>query len=204
MKKIYLASVLVLLSVNVSLAQVKFGIKGGLDLANVTLDGNVTSNLSADNTTGFFIGPTLDFKIPILQLGVDASLMYNQKKIDVNGESESAHYVNIPINAKMAFGLGDIVGVYVATGPQFAFCIGDDTFNFKDIEGTAANFALSKSQFSWNIGAGVKLLKHLQVGYNYNIAFGSTGDFDYKDAAGKAVKGELNNNSHQVTVAYLF
>lgn len=204
MKKYCIALVFTLLSFSQADAQVKFGLKGGLDLANVTLDGNIKDNLSASNTAGFFIGPMLDIKIPILQLGVDASLLYNQKKLDIQNETETAHYVNIPINAKLAFGLGDVIGVYVATGPQIAFNIGEDTFNFKDIESTTANFELSKSQFSWNIGAGLKLLKHLQLGYNYNIAFGSTGEFDYTDAAKQAVKGELKNNSHQVTIAYLF
>ena len=62
---------------------------------------------------------------------------------------------------------------------------------------------MKSSTFSWNVGAGVKLINHIQVGYNYNIGIGKTaelnGEGDYLKGAGK-----MKNNSHQISVAYLF
>ena len=44
----------------------------------------------------------------------------------------------------------------------------------------------------------------MQVAYNYNIGIGKTGEFDYTDALGNAVKGKLRNNTHQISLAYMF
>ena len=47
------------------------------------------------------------------------------------------------------------------------------------------------------MGAGLKLLNHLQVGANYNIPMGDTADFEGTDASYKT-------KTWQVSVAYIF
>lgn len=178
-------------------AQLKFGVKAGLNVSKASLDKGV---LSADNRTGFFVGPMAEFTLPVIGLGVDAALLYDNKSVKVGAEGESAsstlHYIDIPINVKYTIGLGSLASVYGATGPQFSYNIGGRSI----LEGS---YALKDSDFSWNIGAGVKLLGHLQVGYNYNIALGKTAevkDADAIDFVGKSFK----NNTHQISVAYMF
>ena len=73
MKKIFTTAVLaaaMLFSANSAEAQVKFGIKGGLNVTSMSLDSKV---LDAENRAGFFIGPTLKFTLPVVGLGIDAS-----------------------------------------------------------------------------------------------------------------------------------
>ena len=148
-----------------------------------------------------------ELTIPIIGLSADAALLYDQRHVKLdNGadaQEESLHYISIPINLKYTLGLGSLAGVYVATGPQFMYNVGNSNL-FTSISGAASELELSKSQFSWNIGLGVKLLNHLQAGYNYNIGLGNTGEFKVKNAALDAVKGKLKNNTHQISVAYLF
>jgi hypothetical protein len=177
-------------------AQLKFGVKAGLNVSKASLDKGV---LSADNRTGFFVGPMAEFTLPVIGLGVDAALLYDNKSVKVGAEGESAsstlHYIDIPINVKYTIGLGSLASVYGATGPQFSYNIGNKKWNGVDLD---------DSDFSWNIGAGVKLLGHLQVGYNYNIALGNTAEFKETDAMGKIDKIKMKNNTHQISVAYMF
>ena len=177
-------------------AQLKFGVKAGLNVSKASIDKGV---LSSDNRTGFFVGPMAEFTLPIVGLGVDAALLYDNKSVKVGAEGESVsstlHYVDIPINVKYTIGLGSLASVYGATGPQFSYNIGNKKWNGVDLD---------DSDFSWNIGAGVKLLGHLQVGYNYNIALGNTAEFKETDAMGKIDKIKMKNNTHQISVAYMF
>ena len=183
-------------------AQFNFGLKAGLNVNNVSLS-DLQGNLSSDNRTGFFFGPMIDITLPVVGLGIDAAALYDQKHIELDGTSESVHYIDIPINAKYTIGLGSVAGVYVATGPQFSFNVGNNSV-FETLKNAGSEFELEKSLFSWNIGAGVKLLSHLQIGYNYNIQIGNTAEFNALQTLQGAATGKLKNNSHQISVAYLF
>lgn len=182
-------------------AQFKFGLKAGLNVSKVSFDRDMAKN-AIDSRTGFFVGPTAEFTVPIIGLGADVSLLYDNKGIEVEGQSETLQYIDIPINVKYSIGLGSIAGIYVATGPQFSYNIGGKhIFN--------QSYSLKSSEFSWNVGARVKLLGHLQIGYNYNIAIGKTGEMDSAltesiSVAGKIIGGDVKNNTHQISVAYLF
>lgn len=46
-------------------AQLKFGIKGGLNITDMSLSNDV---FETSNRTGFFIGPTIKFTLPIVGL----------------------------------------------------------------------------------------------------------------------------------------
>lgn len=196
---------------------VKFGVKGGLNVTQVSLKGNLKTNIDKDNQTGFFAGVTADVTIPLAGLGADIAVLYDQKKMDAGfgDKPQKLEYINIPLNLKYTFGLSSLASVYVATGPQFAFNIGDKNYvpEIGNVTGTIdevkEDFQLKKSEFSWNVGAGVTVLKHVRVGYNYNIAIGNTADYSVtlKDVSGlaeKAYNGEFKNNTHQISLTYIF
>lgn len=185
-------------------AQIQFGVKAGLNVNKVSLD-NVGSNLDGENRTGFFAGITADFTFPLLGFGGDISVLYDNK---VAGTSVADHdvdktlqYIDIPINVKYTIGFSSLASVYVATGPQFAFNIGDRHWS---VSGLTDGWELKKSEFSWNVGAGLTVLSHVRIGYNYNIAISKTGELNLTDVAGDAVKGKLKNNTHQISLTYLF
>jgi len=203
MRKFFVLLVLSLTMTMAAQAQtgVKFGVKGGLDIQNMKFDESV---FNTDNKVGWFVGPTLQISLPVGGLGIDIAGLYDQKTTDVNGESIKQKSILVPVNARLKLGLGSTAGLYVAAGPQFAFNVGDDEFKWKkdDIENT---FQLKKSAFSVNLGAGVYLSEHLEIGFAYNIALGSTADASWKKATDAALHDDdTKPKSWQISAAYYF
>ena len=163
-------------------AQIHFGVKGGLNLSKASFS-NVSENFKKDNFTGFFIGPMAEFNIPIVGLGVDASLLFAQRGIKV---SEGNDDITVKQNLKYTIGLGSLAGIYLAAGPDFYF----------DFE-KKSGIDKKKAEVGINVGAGLKLLNHLQVGANYNIPLGNTADIEGTNASYKT-------KTWQVSVAYIF
>ncbi len=171
-------------------AQIHFGVKGGLNLSKASFS-NVSENFKKDNFTGFFIGPMAEFNIPIVGLGVDASLLFAQRGVKVTPEGADEYTVkqnglDIPVNLKYNIGLGSLLGLYIAAGPDFYF----------DFE-KKSGIDKKKAEVGINVGAGVKLLNHLQVGANYNIPLGDTAKFENE-------VGSYKTKTWQVSVAYIF
>ena len=204
MKKIFTLVVLLATMTVAVQAQVKFGVKGGLNLTTMKFDKDVANK---SNQAGFFIGPTVNFTLPVVGLGVDASALYDQRSAKIDGADETLKQqsIQIPVNLRYGFGLGNTASVYVFAGPQFGFAIGDKVANVVD---DALDWRLKDSNLSANVGLGLMLLNHLQISANYNIALGTTGEFEVVNAvAGTAwntVPGKTKATAWQISVAYLF
>lgn len=200
MKKIFTLAVLVVATCFAlpADAQFKFGLKGGLNITDMSFSDDV---FESSNRTGFFIGPTVKFTLPIVGLGIDASALYDQREAKVKGTSKKLKQqaINIPINLRYDIGLGSLAAVYLAAGPQFGFNVGD---KHQTIEENISSWKLKTSNFSVNVGFGVMLLSHLQVGANYNIVCGKTGEVTVFDGAKEVVRGR--SNTWQVSAAYYF
>lgn len=69
-----------------------------------------------------FIGPMAEVTIPIVGLGVDGALLFSQRGKD-DGKQTG---LDIPINLKYTIGLGSMLGVFVAAGPDFFFNFSGD------------------------------------------------------------------------------
>lgn len=158
---------------------VKIGVKGGLNNTQMKFDKSV---FDAENRFGWFAGPVVKIDLPITGLGVDIAGLYDQRETKVNDEKIQQKSILVPINARLNLGLGDAAGIYVAAGPQFGFNVGDDEFKWKDKDNYERTFQLKKSSFSVNLGAGLYLSDHFEVGFTYNIAMGKTADATFKDA----------------------
>lgn len=205
MKKIFTAIIaaVALLTATSAQAQIKFGLKGGLNVTNMSFS---TDELIS-NKTGFFVGPAIKVGIPLVGLGVDAALLYDQREAEVeDGPSLKQRSINIPINLRYNIGFSSIVGAYIAAGPQFGFGIGDKSTTLYDDADGKAVYDISNSNFSVNVGAGVTLLSHLEIGFTYNIACGKTGEVNAWDVDSntwnQVTKGRAN--AWQVSAAYWF
>ena len=183
-------------------AQIKFGLKGGLNLNSMSISKDV---LDASNQAGFYVGPTVKFTLPIVGLGVDASALYDYRsaKLTNNDDQSSSvtvkqQQIAIPVNLRYGVGLGSTASVYLFAGPQFGFNVGGNA-------NKTINWKWKDSNFSVNVGLGLMLLQHLQVNANYNIACGKTGEATIENAATKAIKNANGrNNSWQLGLAYYF
>lgn len=170
-------------------AQFTFGVRAGLNLTDISLSKDV---VSPENRTGFYVGPTVKFHLPLIGLGFDASAVYDQKSAKVGTESFDAKSIALPINARYSIGLGSMANVFFFAGPQFAFNVGDN----KD------GWTWKSSNISVNLGVGATVLSHLEAKVNYNIACGKTGEFDMGGLVQNGVNGKYN--SWQLGLAYYF
>lgn len=210
MKKLYsiLVMAAALLMTMPAQAQVKFGFRGGANLVNMKLSGNVVNNITdKDNRAGFYIGPTVKFTVPIVGLSLDASALYDQRSTEVAGtdgtkESLITRQLAIPVNVRYGWGLGSVADIFLFAGPQVAFNFAKD----KSVFNNMGDWKWNDSNFSINVGLGCTILSHVELKANYNIACGKTGEATILDAATKTVTSTVKSkyNSWQIGMAYYF
>ena len=201
MKKFFTLVVLLATMTVAAQAQVKFGVKGGLNITSMKFDESV---LDKSNQAGFFIGPTVKFTLPVVGLGIDAAALYDQRSAKVADETLKQQSIQIPVNLRYGIGLGSTASIYIFAGPQFGFAIGDKSKNIVD---NALEWRLKDSNLSANVGLGLMLLDHLQISANYTIALGTTGEVDVPNALGTTwdtAIGKAKANAWQLSVAYFF
>ena len=194
----------------------KFGVKGGFNITSMDIDKSSTANsvyqMGKDNKNGWYIGPTVKLSL-IGGLGLDAAAFYDQRKTEVGADADEVkqQFVYVPVNLRYNFGLGGIGGIYLAAGPQFGFNVGDSDFNVTDLSDTQekinSKFQLKKATFGINLGLGVYLFKHLEVGAVYNIPLGNTADIkgNAVNVADNMQKNyDVKSNTFQVSAAIYF
>lgn len=175
-------------------AQLRFGVKGGLNITSVHFDSDL---LKSDNVTGFHIGPMIEATMPLLGFGFDAALLYSQKGMESSSSgvktTMKTSYIDVPVNLKWKFGL-PIVKAYLAAGPYASFRVGGDKiWNVLSDQLETKSFGAGL-----NFGAGVEIFNHLQVGFNYEL--GLTDNFS-------AEKLDLSSNKNRgwtISAAILF
>ena len=181
-------------------AQIKLGVKGGLNISSVHFNSDV---IKADNVTGFQVGPMLEANLPIVGLGIETAILYTQKGLEtksVGGDKTTmkTDYIDIPASLKWKLGL-PIVKVYFLAGPYIGFRVGGD--KIWDLPGSLANQVKAQSfSAGLNFGAGVELIKHLQVGLNYGLGLTE----NYKIDAVSLSKSAGKNRGWSLTAAILF
>ena len=212
LKKLFAALTLVFVGAITAQAQsFSYGIAVGFDLSKMQLSGTAKDNFSSDNKAGWFVGPKVSFNT-VLGIGIDASLQYSQRDLtlvneNVSGvsvsETEKYRTLEIPINVRYNIGIGKVAGIFVYTGPQFGFAFNNMKW---DNLGTGANFEKENMNTTWNVGAGVRLLKHLEASIGYNFALGKAGKAIFSNLDGSSTDYELKykTNTFQVQVAYMF
>lgn len=175
-------------------AQINFGVKAGLNINKMDISGG--HNLDSDNRTGWFIGPTAEVKIPLVGLGVNGALLFDQRKTKFNDYSTyTENFLSIPLNLKYSFGLGGVASGFLTGGPQFSCKIGDKNKTWNNDTYNTQTWATS-----FNVGAGVRLGGHFDIGANYNFACGKSGSYYY----GNNESSNVKNNGWQVYIGYVF
>ncbi|MDE6454036.1 MAG: PorT family protein [Muribaculaceae bacterium] len=192
---------LVLAVASTASAQFRFGVRAGIQTSSLHFD---KSAFDSSNRVGFTGGVMAEFTVPVIGIGADLGVMYAHRNsavpvYDANGtevDRKGLDYIEIPLNLKWRINIpvvNNIIRPYLFTGPSFAFLASKraitDAFKNKSCD------------VAWNVGGGVELLKHLQVGASYG--FGMTKAFDY---VGITDNGQINGRTRcwTITAAYLF
>jgi len=167
MKKFYLLLVVAvsLISVsNVNAQDIKFGLKGGLNIASY-----YGEDVEVDCKAGFYIGGFVEKSLSE-KFSLQGEILYSEQGA-VNEEDSDVkmrfNYINIPVMCKYYF--SDKVNFQF--GPQFGFNVlseisdGDVTVDFEKASGEKVN----TFDFGLNFGAEVFVTKNIGLNARYNL-----------------------------------
>lgn len=203
--------------------EMRFGVKGGVNFANMTMKAGGFS-AKADGRTAFHIGALAEFELSE-SFSIQPELLYNsvgsKTKDSFGGMSEESttklDYLSIPIMAKYYF----IEGFAVEAGPQIGILMSakeDYSFSGAGISESGSDDikdALKGIDLGLGIGASYRLDMGLFFSARYviglsNIAKDNSSDFDddwddWDDDFGMDFGGlTVKNNTFQISVGYMF
>lgn len=187
MKKIVVVFILALVTAGVSAQGVDFGIKAGVNFANISDAKDGATNLDFTGRTGLVVGAFVGAKLND-RFGVQADLLYSQQGAEFDGGEFNLDYVNVPVVAKIFF----FKGLHFQVGPQFGVLINDEG----TILGEVINdLAVKDFDLSGVVGFGYDVPLGLRLDARYN--FGLT---DIEDDGGQSGK----NSVVTLSVGYSF
>lgn len=205
LKKIALALTMALAFIGIGAQQaqagspLRFGIKAGMAVSSLKFNQDL---LSSSNREGFTGGLNLQFSAPVINIGVDASLMYThrQNRVYENGENGmtfNSDYIEVPIYFRWNIGLpivNNVVTPFLATGPDFSFLVSN-----KNMKSALTNKTFD---FAWNFGLGLRFFNHLELAASYGLgisnAASGSGSLYYDNTA------DGKNRFWTVTACWLF
>ncbi len=189
MKKIILTTVAVFALCFANAQEVKFGIKAGLNLSNLTsdVDGNSTK-------VGFQGGGLVDIKVSE-KFSVQPEVLYSLQgtKYDDAGTDIdfTLYYLNIPVMAK--YYLAD--GFSLEAGPQIGFLLSAKAkFYGQTVD---LNDVFKPIDFGFNVGVGYDVIDSIVIGARYGFGLYNIND-DPEDYSG------IRNSNIAVSVGYKF
>lgn len=153
-------------------AQFRFGITGGLTINELNFKDATAASIKdqledTGNHSGYTVGITSEFTVPLIGIGGDASVLYTHRVFGYQNESlknfnTDADLIEIPIHLRYKLALpaiSSIVSPLIFTGPSFGFRVSDEI---------AEELKTKSCQVLWDLGLGVELFKHLQVTAKYS------------------------------------
>lgn len=179
----------------------------GANVNSIKLN-SVADNFSADNRCGFAVGAMAKFTVPIVNIGVDLSAMYEYRTAQMQQPDQSTsnlhyNYLAIPIHVRYDVpmpAISKIIYPTIFTGPNLAFRLGKSVLN---------DFKANKYNIGWDFGIGITLAQHLQISAAYTLGINNNA-FSYVNkiadtdinTSGADIKGKTNGWT--ITAAYLF
>ncbi|WP_286085251.1 porin family protein [Duncaniella freteri] len=178
----------------------RFGPKVGLTVNELHFN---SSTLDGSNKTGWTAGIMTEFKVPVIGIGADLSMMYVRRNSDFmaknsssNNTSDNRDYIEIPLNLRYNLSLpviNNVIMPYIAAGPSVSFLT-----SRRSVENAFRNKSVD---WALNFGIGVQLVKHIDISARYGLGLTKAvkAISDYEDAG---IQGK--NRYWTISVAYLF
>ena len=191
MKKIFLVTLTSFVAILAG-AQIQFGVKAGLNLANLSFspaESGASFSMKPDFNAGALVF------IPINEMfALQPEVMFSGQGSKVKAEAESGtynfNYINIPVLAKYHHASG----FFAELGPQVGFNISAKAKAMGQSTDLKEN--VKSADFSGVVGLGFLSSINLGVDARYNLGFANIA----KEASGVKIK----NNVIQVSVFYMF
>lgn len=188
-KKIVVVMIIAMMGVGAANAGLRFGVRLGTNVNHLSVT-NVKDNFAGNNRAGFTGGVMGEYMMPFLGFGVDLGVQYAYMN---SALTNNKNFLEIPLNLKYKISLpvvGSFLAPYIFTGPSFDFKLDKNTVN-----------AMKTKTFQtvWNVGLGLELAKHLQIGASYGFGLNKIAEI-----AVQAQTEKYHNNYWTITAAWLF
>lgn len=190
-----LMALLLALTAMTATAQVRLGVRGGITVGEMRFNRDL---VSSDNRVGYTGGLVLDFNIPVVGLGIEASAMYTHRNNRLSdGERVfKRHYIDIPVMARFVLPIPSLRHVFaplVYTGPCVSVLFD---------ENAPEGYDSRKTVLSWDVGAGADLFNHLRLTATYGIGISKAMSYIHQDYDGEKISGK--DHHWTLNVAWLF
>lgn len=173
--------------------EARFGVKAGINLANVT-GSDVKNN---KNLVGAAVGVMADFSLSDL-ISLHPELLYSQKGVKLENGSATAQsrfsYLDVPLLLRVKAD-----GLFFEAGPQVGFLIAEkDEVNIPGLGSSTSTSTngTRKVDVGYIAGVGYQLPQGLELGVRYN---GGISDLSDPSSGSKT-----RNSVFQLQVGYLF
>ncbi len=164
MKKLLFVTLLGISAITVNAQDVAFGIKSGLNVANIRVN-----NLDADSRLGFHFGGTAELKFGE-RFSVQPEVLYSQFGAETSDEILKIDYISIPIMAKYYV----IDKFSFEAGPQFSF-LANDELEVINFNGSAAlDPQVNSFDLALNLGMGYQFNGGIFFQARYNLGLTNT------------------------------
>lgn len=199
--KILLVAVILLFAgVTTGSAQIRFGLKGGVDIINNKIS---TDILDVNNRLGYYIGPTLEFMAPGPNFGFELSVFYGRKEYELENNKVDASisnydYISVPLSIKKRFGLSSLAAIFLQVGAFGNVKLEGGNISMNNV---VDQYKAKAFQAGVQAGAGITLLNHLEVGMYYRTVLTD----NYSDEGPDWEKFNDNNSTNwSVGLTYYF
>lgn len=202
MKKIIVAVVAILVGIN---AHAQLGVVAGLTSSKTDLQ-SAKENFSS--ISQYHVGVT--YKLGIGNVfAVQPSLLYNVKGAtvdEINGLKDvdfKTGYLELPVQIQIGLGLGSLARVYGFAEPFVGCAVSNQVINNSIKEKTWEN-VVNKLEYGVGLGAGVELIKHVQVSVKYYWNMGNVYGNEITLNSIKTTLSQSKCNGVAASVAILF
>ena len=187
---------------------VRFGLKGGVNLATLEIDDDSQSSpLETNNKTSFYagafvnipVGGNLRFQPELVYSRQGSKIQYVQENFPTPGTNTNVntefdlHYLNVPLMLQ----LQTPGGFFVEAGPQIGFLLTAED----DESGIDLKDQLKKTDFG--AGAGIGYLSRVGLGINARYNFGFSNVYD-GEAGNDTDEGKYKNRVLSIGLVYHF
>lgn len=176
-------TLLVMLMSMTAAAQARLGVRAGLSLGHLRFDRDV---VNSDNRVGYCGGLLLDLGLPVVGLGVEASVMYTHRNNRLADDQcvYKRDFIDIPVYARYRMeivGLSHVFAPLAYTGPCFSILFSDNG---------PVNYDSRKTYTSWDVGLGADLFNRLRVTATYGIGLSKALEYVDREYTGSTVNGK--------------
>lgn len=223
MKKLFLSLLVLMTLCTTAVANpFDFGVIAGMNISKGETSSNVNyKGWSPDTENGWFAGVQLKVSLPIVGLGIDASLVYSQETLSVpvalhsydgmgdgdytgqvKTETSKMKYLGVPLHLRYDLnipGANWIAVPFIFTGPQANLAVSKLDQKYREVQ------KLNSKDLIWryDLGGGIILLKHLQAAYSYSFPLSKSYEGKFSDKKDQ-LDEDYKQGVHRISLTYFF